>query len=167
MHRVRQAVGRHVCVVVPAQTGGFNGKSIYCLAVSDTQTPETRWWSLPSQNWLWSKTAGLSCVTFVIEDKLVLYLSCNHCSTASTSQLILVLSLAPELCLVSTEALVQLLPIKLLSGSVLWSSKSFQSAELNIIVTVASFPGCSHLQYLVACSMQILRGKAWEYKKGL
>ena len=27
---------------------------------------------------------------------------------------------------------------------------------------LASFPGCSHLQYLIACSMQIRRGKAWE-----
>jgi len=28
--------------------------------------------------------------------------------------------------------------------------------------TVASFPGRSHLQYLIAYSMQIWRGKAWE-----
>ena len=29
-------------------------------------------------------------------------------------------------------------------------------------IAVASFPGRSHLQYLIACSMQIWRGKAWE-----
>ena len=28
--------------------------------------------------------------------------------------------------------------------------------------SVASFPGCSHLQNLIACSMQIRRGKTWE-----
>jgi len=28
--------------------------------------------------------------------------------------------------------------------------------------TLASFPGRSHLQYLIAYSMQIRRGKAWE-----
>ena len=27
---------------------------------------------------------------------------------------------------------------------------------------MASFPGCSHLQYLIAYSMQIQRRKAWE-----
>ena len=30
------------------------------------------------------------------------------------------------------------------------------------IDNLASFPGHSHLQYLIACSMQIWRGKAWE-----
>ena len=29
-------------------------------------------------------------------------------------------------------------------------------------IQLASFPGYSHLQYLIACSMQIRRGKAWE-----
>ena len=29
-------------------------------------------------------------------------------------------------------------------------------------MTIASFPGRSHLQYLIACSMQIRRRKAWE-----
>jgi len=29
-------------------------------------------------------------------------------------------------------------------------------------VSLASFPGRSHLQYLIACSMQIRRGNAWE-----
>ena len=29
-------------------------------------------------------------------------------------------------------------------------------------ISVASFPGLSHLQYLMTYSMQIRRGKAWE-----
>jgi len=29
-------------------------------------------------------------------------------------------------------------------------------------VFIASFPGLSHLQYLIAYSMQIQRGEAWE-----
>jgi len=27
---------------------------------------------------------------------------------------------------------------------------------------LALFPGCSHHQYLIACSMQIRRGNSWE-----
>jgi len=37
-----------------------------------------------------------------------------------------------------------------------------QLAE-NECANIASFPGHSHLQYLIAYSMQIRRGKAWEF----
>ena len=30
--------------------------------------------------------------------------------------------------------------------------------------SIASFPGCSHLQYLIACSTRIWRAKAWEIR---
>ena len=30
------------------------------------------------------------------------------------------------------------------------------------VLAVAPIPGCSHLQYFIACSMQMWRGKAWE-----
>ena len=35
-------------------------------------------------------------------------------------------------------------------------------AKIQNTSTVASFPGPSHLQYLVTCRMQMRRGKAWE-----
>jgi len=35
-------------------------------------------------------------------------------------------------------------------------------SKLYKVKTVASFPGRSHLQYLIAYSMQIQGGKAWE-----
>ena len=42
----------------------------------------------------------------------------------------------------------------------LWYDHSLRSHTL--LICVASFPGRSHLQYLIACSMQIQRVKPWE-----
>jgi len=41
-------------------------------------------------------------------------------------------------------------------------SQIYQQSVQQQGVWLASFPGLSHLQYLIAYSMQIQRGKAWE-----
>ena len=45
-----------------------------------------------------------------------------------------------------------------------WTQLSAVTATHNELpgILLASFPGCSHLQNLITCSMQIRRGKAWE-----
>ena len=40
--------------------------------------------------------------------------------------------------------------------------KSYTVLLLHPIVLVTSFPGHSHLQSLVSCSVQVWKGKAWE-----
>ena len=40
--------------------------------------------------------------------------------------------------------------------------QSYTVLLLHCMLLVASFPGHSHLQSLISCSVQVWRGKAWE-----
>jgi len=53
----------------------------------------------------------------------------------------------------------------------MWNTRSEPSAAKMALtylnqpkewLVLALFPGCSHFQYLITCSKQIQRGKAWE-----
>ena len=43
-----------------------------------------------------------------------------------------------------------------------WLNDDVLSLAHKITIVVASFPGCSHLQFLITCSIQKRRGEAWE-----